>query len=219
MTFQPLFELNRQSHNESRGSQIGVDFEQDAFNAGYRVVAGVDEVGRGCLAGPVIAAACVLDLGKPLPAGLDDSKKLTEKKRRLIDEEIRGSAVSFAIGRVEAEEIDRINILEATKKAMLEAIRALSPRPDFLLIDAVRLKTIDTHQLALIKGDARSVSIAAASIIAKTFRDDLMREFDREFPQYGFVRHVGYGTSEHLAALREHGPCHLHRKSFRGVLT
>lgn len=218
MSFQPLLSFDEPSQIADRKSQIGVEFELDAVNAGYRVVAGVDEVGRGCLAGPVVAAACVLDLGKPLPQGLDDSKKLSEKKRRLIDEEIRRSAVSFAIGRVEADEIDRINILEATKMAMLEAIRALAPQPDFLLIDALRLKAIGTPQLALIKGDARSVSIAAASIIAKTFRDDLMRELDAEFPQYGFARHVGYGTSEHLAALREHGPCHLHRKSFRGVL-
>ena len=197
---------------------IGIDFENQALAEGFRFIAGVDEVGRGCLAGAVVAAAVILDLSKPLPASLNDSKKLSEKKRLEIDEEIRRDAVAFSIAQIEADEIDRINILQATKKAMRAAIENLNPRPDFLLIDAVQLKEISLPQKAIIKGDAISASIAAASIIAKTYRDNLMRQFDQIYPQYGFARHVGYGTKSHYEALRQHGACPLHRKSFRGVI-
>ncbi|HEY8559397.1 MAG TPA: ribonuclease HII [Pyrinomonadaceae bacterium] len=199
-------------------TKIGVDFENMAASEGFRLIAGVDEVGRGCLAGAVVAAACILDLSKPLPAGLNDSKKLSEKKRRQIEEEIRASAVAFAIAQVEAEEIDRINILQATKKAMRLAIEQLAPTADFLLIDAVQLKEINLPQKAIIKGDAISASIAAASILAKTYRDNLMREMCEIYPQYGFSQHVGYGTKAHFEALRKYGACPIHRKSFRGVL-
>ncbi len=201
-----------------RIARIGIDFEQKALAEGFRFIAGVDEVGRGCLAGPVVAAACVLDLAKPLPVFLNDSKKLTEKRRVAVDEEIRASAVAFAIGRVEAEEIDRINILRATKKAMRAAIENLSPAADYLLIDAVELKELRLPQKAIIKGDAVCASIAAASILAKNYRDRLMRELDDVYPVYGFARHVGYGTKDHFAALRRHGACDIHRKSFKGVL-
>ncbi len=197
---------------------IGIDFENQAFAEGFRFIAGIDEVGRGCLAGAVVAAAVILDLSKPLPEGLNDSKKLSEKKRRQIDLEIRETAVAFSIAQVEAEEIDRINILQATKKAMRLAIENLQPKADFLLIDAVQLKEIPTPQKAIIKGDAISASIAAASIIAKTYRDNLMREFDKIYPEYGFTNHVGYGTKAHFEAIRQHGACPLHRKSFRGVI-
>lgn len=197
---------------------IGIDFENQAFAEGFRFVAGVDEVGRGCLAGAVVAAAVILDLSKPLPEFLDDSKKLSEKKRLLIDREIRENAVAVAIAQVEAEEIDRINILQATKKAMRLAIENLQPKADFLLIDALQLKEITTPQKAIIKGDAISASIAAASIIAKTYRDNLMREMDIIYPEYGFAGHVGYGTKAHFEAIRQHGACPLHRKSFRGVV-
>jgi ribonuclease HII len=197
---------------------IGIDFENQAHAEGFRFVAGVDEVGRGCLAGAVVAAAVVLDLSKPLPAGLNDSKKLSEKKRFEIDEEIRRTAIAFSIAQIEAEEIDRINILQATKKAMRLAIENLNPKPDFLLIDAIQLKEISLPQKAIIKGDAISASIAAASIIAKTYRDNLMREYDKIYPQYGFAKHVGYGTKAHYEALKQHGACVLHRKSFRGVV-
>jgi len=197
---------------------IGIDFENKAFAEGFRFIAGVDEVGRGCLAGAVVAAAVILDLSKPLPEGLNDSKKLSEKKRRQIDLEIRETAIAFSIAQVEAEEIDRINILQATKKAMRLAIENLQPKAEFLLIDAVQLKEITTPQKAIIKGDTISASIAAASIIAKTYRDNLMREFDKIYPEYGFVNHVGYGTKAHFEAIRQHGACPLHRKSFRGVL-
>ena len=196
---------------------IGIDFENQAFAEGFHCIAGIDEVGRGCLAGAVVAAAVILDLSKPLPEGLNDSKKLSEKKRRQIDLEIRETAVAFSIAQVEAEEIDRINILQATKKAMRLAIENLQPKADFLLIDAVQLKEIPTPQKAIIKGDAISASIAAASIIAKTYRDNLMRELDVIYPEYGFTNHVGYGTKAHFEAIRQHGACPLHRKSFRGV--
>ncbi len=197
---------------------IGFDFEDQARSEGYRFIAGVDEVGRGCLAGPVVAAACILDPEKPVPAGLTDSKKLTEKRRDEIAIELRENALAFAIGEIEAEEIDRINILEATKKAMMLAIGSLAPAADFLLIDALQLKHLNLPQKAIIKGDSISYSIAAASVLAKTYRDDLMKKYHEEFPLYGFAGHKGYGAATHLSALRQHGPCPLHRKSFRGVI-
>ena len=197
---------------------IGFDFEDQARSEGFRFIAGVDEVGRGCLAGPVVAAACILDREKPVPEGLNDSKKLTAKHRDEIAEELRQSAVAFAVGVVEADEIDLINILEATKLAMVKAINALKPAADHLLIDALQLKQSCLPQKAIIKGDAISYSIAAASVIAKTYRDDLMCRYDSEYPQYGFAGHKGYGAAVHLEALRRHGPCPLHRLTFRGVL-
>lgn len=197
---------------------IGFDFEQQAHSEGFRFVAGLDEVGRGCLAGPVVAAACILDLERPVPEGLNDSKKLTQKQREEIADELRRDAVAFSIGVVEADEIDRVNILEATKLAMLKAIEGLTPAADHLLIDALNLKQSRLPQKAIIKGDSISYSIAAASVIAKVFRDELMTRFDSKFPQYGFAGHKGYGCASHFAALREHGPCHLHRKTFRGVV-
>lgn len=197
---------------------VGVDFENQAQSEGFRFIAGVDEVGRGCLAGCVVAAACILDLSKPLPEGLNDSKKISAKKRERLDEEIRQTAVSYAIAQVEADEIDRINILQATKKAMRLAIEKLQPNADFLLIDAVELKELKIPQKAIIHGDAISASIAAASIIAKTYRDDLMQKMCKIYPEYGFSKHVGYGTKAHFEALRQHGACDIHRKSFRGVL-
>lgn len=197
---------------------IGFDFEEQARSEGFFFVAGVDEVGRGCLAGPVVAAACILDLSKAVPDKLNDSKKLTAKQRDEIGEELRANALCFGIGAVEAEEIDRINILEATKKAMSLAIDALRPQADYLLVDALQLKQIRTPQKSIIKGDSISYSIAAASVIAKTFRDALMTDLDSQFPHYGFADHKGYGAATHRAAIRKYGPCPLHRKTFRGVL-
>ena len=209
---------SEQSQIPNPKSQIGIGFENQAISEGFRFIAGVDEVGRGCLAGCVVAAACILDLSKPLPAGLNDSKKLSEKKRLKLDEEIRATAIAFAIAQVEADEIDRINILQATKKAMRLAVEKLQPNADFLLIDAIQLKEINLPQKAIIHGDAISASIAAASIIAKTYRDNLMKEMSKIYPEYGFSKHVGYGTKAHFEALRTHGACEIHRKSFRGVL-
>lgn len=199
-------------------TSIGLDFEHQAKAEGYHRVAGVDEVGRGCLAGPVVAAACILDLSRPLPEGLNDSKKLSAASRLAIAGELKTHAIAWATGQVEAGEIDRINILEATKLAMLMAIDALSPAADHLLIDALHLKQCRIPQKAIIKGDTISASIAAASIIAKTYRDALMIEYDLEFPAYGFAGHKGYGAASHFEAIRLHGPCRLHRKTFRGVV-
>ena len=200
-----------------RVSAVTNDFEREARSFGYTRIAGLDEVGRGALAGPVVAAAVILDPQSPLPEGLDDSKRLSLKQRERLAEEVRSTALAFAIGAVEAAEIDRINILQATKRAMLHALSALDPRADFLLIDALALPESNLPHKSIVGGDALSASIAAASIVAKVYRDNLMREFDAAHPGYGFARHVGYGTQAHLTALRQHGACPLHRRSFSPV--
>lgn len=210
--------MKLKTEDQKPKTEIGIDFENQAFAEGFRFVAGVDEVGRGCLAGAVVAAACILDLSKPLPEGLNDSKQLTARRREQIAEELKENVIAYSIAQIEADEIDHINILEATKKAMRGAIENLSPPADFLLIDALQLKEINLPQKAIIKGDAISASIAAASILAKTYRDNLMREMDELYPVYGFSKHVGYGTRAHFEAIRIHGACPLHRKSFRGVI-
>jgi len=199
-------------------SAIGTLFEDEARAGGFERVAGLDEVGRGALAGPVVAAAVILDPGAPLPEGLDDSKRLTARQRERIAAELRERAVCYAYGLVGPEEIDRTNILIATRRAMLEALQKLQPCADFLLIDALQLRESPLPQRAIIGGDAVSATIAAASVLAKTYRDALMRDYHEQFPHYGFSRHVGYGTREHWEALRAHGCCSIHRKSFRGVL-
>jgi ribonuclease HII len=201
-----------------RVSAVGTVFEEEARACGFRLVAGVDEVGRGALAGPVVAAAIILDPERPLPEGLDDSKRLTRKERERIADELKQTAICYAVGLVEAEEIDRINILQATRRAMMMAVEGLAPCADHLLIDAVQLKECELPQKAIIHGDAISASIAAASCIAKTYRDQLMRALHELYPQYDFARHVGYGTRVHYEAISRHGPCSIHRKSFRGVL-
>ncbi len=199
-------------------SLIGTMFEDEARAGGFGFVAGLDEVGRGALAGPVVAAAVILDPRAALPAGLNDSKKLTATQRERIAEELRTTAIAYAVGRIEPDEIDRINILQATRRAMLAALDQLATPADYLLIDALELKDAKLPQRAIIRGDSISASIAAASIIAKTFRDQLMREYHDLYPQYNFAAHVGYGTRVHMEALRTHGACPIHRKSFRGVL-
>lgn len=178
-------------------------------------MAGVDEVGRGCLFGPVFAAAVILDPSKPV-RGLNDSKLLDAEKRETLAERIRDRALSWAIGAADCFEIDRINILQASRLAMKRAVEKLSIRPDYLLIDACTVD-LPIEQQSIIKGDARSQSIAAASIIAKVARDAAMVEWDAVFPQYGLARHKGYYTQEHVAAIREHGPTWLHRYSFDPV--
>jgi ribonuclease HII len=197
---------------------VGLKFERQAVTDGYRFVAGVDEVGRGCLAGAVVAAAVILDLQKPMPKGLNDSKQLTLKQRETIAEKLKQRVVCYAVGEVDAEEIDRINILQATKKAMRLAVEKLQPGADFLLVDAIQLHDVLLPQQAIIRGDAISASIAAASVIAKTYRDGVMREMHEVYPHYGFNSHVGYGTKTHWNALREYGVCPLHRKTFKGVM-
>jgi ribonuclease HII len=197
---------------------IGLDFEKQAQAEGFRFIAGVDEVGRGCLAGPVVAAACILDPHKDLPADIDDSKKLTPATRERIAEQLKADCLAYAIGQVEAEEIDKINILEATKKAMLMAIQGLQPAADFLLVDALQLKQCPLPQRPIIRGDSLSASIAAASILAKTYRDDLMTRYDEIYPGYGFAGHKGYAAASHYEAIHKQGACDLHRKTFKGVV-
>lgn len=181
------------------------------------MIAGLDEVGRGCLAGAVVAAAVVFDSEEHVPEGVDDSKKIAKPRREALAEQIKANALAWAVAEVGPREVDRINILEATKLAMLTAVGKLDPPADFLLIDAVKLTASPLPQKSIIKGDSASASIAAASIIAKVHRDAMMAELDSVYPQYGFARHVGYGTREHLEALRFHGPCPQHRMTFRGV--
>jgi len=191
--------------------------ERELHQLGYRFIAGVDEVGRGAWAGPVVAAAVILNLDQ-IPEGIDDSKRLSPRRREELFSAIGNTARALSIGIVDAWEIDRTNILRATERAMTQAIEGLRVRPDFLLIDAVELLDVEVPQRALIRGDQLSVSIAAASIIAKVTRDRLMREYDRLYPGYGFAHHVGYGTRAHREALMRLGPCPIHRRSFRGVL-
>ena len=190
-------------------------FEERAMLNGFQLVAGVDEVGRGPLAGPVVAAAVILDSGKPI-YGLNDSKKLSLKKRNELYEKIYEQAIAIGIGIVSSQEIDQYNILEASKLAMKQAISALNCTADFLLVDAVNLN-LAVPQEAIIKGDMRSNSIAAASIIAKVTRDELMTEYDEIYPEYAFKKNAGYGTKDHLAALEIYGATPIHRVSFSPV--
>ena len=194
----------------------GWTLEKAARRRGALRIAGLDEVGRGPLFGPVVAAAVILTRGCHLD-GLNDSKKLSEKKRVELDIEIRSNAVAWAIAEVDAETIDRINIRRASLEAMRLAVQQLALSPDFLLIDGRDTIAWDCPQQAVIKGDATSFSIAAASVLAKVHRDRLLVELDAEYPGYGLARHKGYGTAEHLEALARLGPTPLHRKSFHPV--
>lgn len=189
------------------------EYENQAREMGIFLIAGMDEAGRGPLAGPVVAAAVMLDPEKPI-YGVDDSKKLSPKKRAALKAEIEEKAISVGIGIVDVETIDTINILEATKLAMKKAVAALDPQPQQLLIDAVQLKDLPIPQKPIIKGDALSVSIAAASIIAKETRDEMLKAYDELYPEYGFASHKGYGTKQHMDAIRTYGPLPIHRKTF-----
>jgi ribonuclease HII len=179
-------------------------------------VAGVDEAGRGPLAGPVVASAVILGRDARI-RGLDDSKLLPPEERERLYDEIRGRAVAVGIGACDAGTIDRINVLEATRAAMREALGALGTPPELVLTDFVALPGLPWPQRNLVRGDRRSASVAAASIVAKVTRDRLMAEADRAYPEYGFARHKGYATEEHRRALARHGPCPLHRRAFAGV--
>jgi len=193
-------------------------FEREAYRRGYALVSGVDEVGRGPLAGPVVAAAVILPRHADLP-GVKDSKQLTATQREACCREILASAVSVGIGCIEPAVIDRLNILQATFKAMLQAVDKLEVQPDFLLIDGPYALPSPLPQKGIPRGDQRSLSIAAASIVAKVHRDRLMCEYHACYPAYDFARNKGYGTARHLEALRRHGPCPLHRLSFRRVVS
>lgn len=177
------------------------------------VICGIDEAGRGPLAGPVVAGAVILPKDCQI-LYLNDSKKLSEKKRDLLFDEIREKAVSYGVGVVGPGRIDEINILQATYEAMRQAIEQLKVKPQILLNDAVTIPLVDVTQVPIVKGDGKSVSIAAASILAKVTRDRMMTEYDALFPEYGFGKHKGYGTAAHIQALKDHGPCPIHRKTF-----
>ena len=199
-----------------------LSFEQGLWSEGYRNILGVDEVGRGPLAGPVVTACVVLAENFYLP-GVDDSKKVTEKKRKELYEKIKEQAVSYAFGMADYDRIDEVNILNATKEAMKEAVskvladleaKGLSSQKDILVVDAVNLDGLSIEQRDLIKGDATSMSIAAASILAKVKRDTMMEEFDKVYPGYDFAKNKGYGTKNHYKGLEAQGPCPIHRISF-----
>ena len=189
------------------------NFESELISSGYEVVCGVDEAGRGPLCGPVCAAACILPCGLHIE-GLNDSKKLSEKKREKLFDVICNEAVAYSVAFASVEEIDELNILEATLLAMRRAVEGLSVTPDYLLIDGNCSRSFTIPAKAVIKGDALVSSIAAASILAKVARDRICIDLDREYPQYGIAKHKGYGTKVHMDALREFGPSPIHRTKF-----
>ena len=195
------------------------DEEASLIDAGYTLIAGVDEVGRGTLAGPVVAGAAILPAhpkGEWL-ANIDDSKRLTPSRREAAFQQMQAASVMMQVGAASPKEIDAAGIVEATRIAMMRALQSLRLRPQFLLLDAILLPNVDLPQRAIIKGDSKCLSIAAASIIAKVMRDDMMRDADAAYPGYGFARHKGYATPEHLNSLERLGPCDIHRRTFAPV--
>ncbi len=208
----------RQSREQSETRRLSrlTAFERQAREEGHVQIAGVDEAGMAPLAGPVVAAACILPLDLR-PRGLDDSKKLDPETRERLGVEVRARAVAWAVGIAEVEEIDRLNIYHAGLLAMRRAVEALAVAPSFLLVDARRVPGVSMAQKGIIHGDALSLSIAAASVIAKTHRDRMLSELDQRYPGYGFARHKGYPTPEHFAALKQLGACEIHRRSFAPV--
>ena len=192
-------------------------FENELYLNGYKLIGGVDEVGRGPLAGPVVCAAVILPENCEI-VGIDDSKKLTEKKRNELFDKIKEEAIAYNIEFVSEKEIDELNILNATKICMEKAINNLQVKPDIMLIDAVTGLKITCESKSIIKGDSVSYSIGAASILAKVTRDRYMESLDDKYPEYGFKKHKGYGTKQHMDKLREIGPCEIHRRSFIGFL-
>lgn len=192
------------------------DYENECKNEGYKLIAGMDEAGRGPLAGPVCVAIAIMPLEEDkIIAGVNDSKKLSEKKREDLFEKIKNTAISYHIEFVDNETIDTINILNATKLGMYSCIQNINVKPDIVLIDAVKIES-EIPTKSIIKGDALSYSIACASILAKVSRDRLMLELDAEYPQYNFKKHKGYGTKEHIENLKKYGASKIHRKSFIG---
>ena len=182
-------------------------------SGGAKYIAGIDEVGRGPLAGPVVCAAVILPYDGEIIDGINDSKKVSEKKRELLDKLIREKAIAVSVAQIEPDEIDEHNILRATEKCMKAAAEGLSVKPDVVLVDAL-VPDLPYKTVGIIKGDAQSYAIGAASIVAKVYRDNLMREYDKIYPEYGFEKNKGYGTKEHIDALKENGFCRIHRKTF-----
>lgn len=189
-----------------------LQYEKECLSRGFVHVAGVDEVGRGPLAGPVVCCAVIMPT-EDIIEGVTDSKKLTEKKREQLAKVIRERAIACSIFEIWQDEIDKINILEAVKKCMVKAVEGLSVKPDITLVDGVNTH-LPINAEYLIKGDLKSYTIGCASIVAKVYRDNLMTEFAKEFPEYGFEKHKGYGTKTHIEKIKEIGPCRLHRKTF-----
>lgn len=192
------------------------EYERQASEEGFKLVAGVDEAGRGPLAGPVAVAAVILPKEIYLPY-LNDSKKLSEKRREILFDMIKEQAVAYSVVFVDKNTIDRENIYQATQNGMYDAILKLNPKPDKILIDAMPLEKLPIPHLSIVKGDAKSASIAAASILAKVTRDRFMREMDAIYPEYGFKNHKGYGTKAHIEAIKKYGPCPLHRETFEPI--
>ena len=207
-------ELQKQVDEDLRLEKM-LAYEKELYTQGIHLIAGVDEVGRGPLAGPVVAAAVILPENCKIP-GLNDSKKIPKSKHKEIYEAVLQNAIAIGIGVKDNQVIDQVNIYEATKLAMIEAIGQLEPQPQHLLIDAMKLD-LPISQTSIIKGDANSLSIAAASIVAKVTRDQMMEEFDREYPGYDFAQNAGYGTTKHLAGLDQLGVTPIHRRSFEPV--
>jgi len=196
---------------------MALDFQEQFYSKKIKVIVGVDEAGRGPLAGPVVAAACILPRTY-INKEINDSKQLSEKKREELFEIIKKEAIAYGVGIVSAEEIDTLNIYEATKKAMKEAINNLKVQFDLILTDAMPLKGFDVEVVPIIKGDAKAMPIAAASIIAKVTRDHMMEELGKKYPEYGFEVHKGYGTAKHMEALKKYGPIKgIHRYSYKPV--
>lgn len=188
-------------------------YENEKYNEGYKIICGVDEAGRGPLAGPVYAAAVVLEKGQPIE-GVNDSKKLSEKKRELLFDKIINECKDYSIGTASEKEIDELNILQATFLAMKRAVDGLSVKPDCALVDGNQIPNLDCDVTTVVKGDAKSESIAAASILAKVSRDRYMLEIAEKYPQYGFEKHKGYGTKLHYEMIEKYGICDIHRKTF-----
>ena len=213
MTLKEERELKKAAKLEAEKQRIEAMREYEEMYDTFSYICGIDEAGRGPLAGPVVAGAVILPKGKRI-LYVNDSKKLSEKKREMLYDVILNEAVSVGVGIVSPERIDEINILNATYEAMREAINNLTVKPDILLNDAVTIPDVDIEQVPIIKGDAKSLSIASASIIAKVTRDRLMYHYDELYPEYGFAKHKGYGTKLHTDVLKEIGPCPIHRKTF-----
>ena len=201
------------TEKESERLDTMLEFERELYSKGITLIAGVYEAGRGPLCGPVVAAAVILNPNEKI-AGVNDSKKLTEKKREELFSVIKEKAIAYSVGIVDEKTIDEINILEATRLAMKKAVEGLREVPGHVLVDAEKHVPINIPYTPIIKGDAKSESIAAASIIAKVTRDHMINELDKKYPEYHFAKNKGYGTREHIAAIKEHGLCEIHRKTF-----
>ncbi|WP_338562149.1 ribonuclease HII [Paraclostridium sordellii] len=204
--------LDKMRAENERLEMINI-FENEGYEKGFTYIGGIDEAGRGPLAGPVVAAVVVFKPGTKIE-GINDSKKLSEAKRDELFDIIKEEALDYGIGIVQKDEIDEYNILNATYMAMKKAVNCLKQKPDYLLVDAAYIPDVDIEQKSIIKGDSKSISIAAASILAKVTRDSIMYEYDKMYPEYGFASHKGYGTDQHYKAIREHGITSIHRRSF-----